>query len=102
MHYAAAEGHTEVVTYLCDNMAVSDINTMNHHGETALFRAAVRNHPHCLRALKEAGADHRISHDGLLASHAAAQQGCTAALAYLVSIDPSLVFTRNDEGAQAW
>ena len=58
LHYAAANGHDDVVTLLIDNSAYLDAESPN--GTTPLMMAARGNHITTMKVLLDAGADARL------------------------------------------
>ena len=58
LHYAAANGHDDIVTLLVDNSAYLDAESPN--GTTPLMMAARGNHITTMKVLLDAGADARL------------------------------------------
>lgn len=58
LHFAAAYGHPELVTFLCGQRA--NVNAMDKEDRSALMHAVINSQPACIEALCEAGADVKL------------------------------------------
>ncbi|KAI5627943.1 ankyrin repeat domain-containing protein 33B [Silurus asotus] len=54
---AAQAGHIMITNFLLNYYAGVDIELRNHHGFTAIMKAAMQGRAHCVRALMMSGAD---------------------------------------------
>ncbi|PYH48846.1 ankyrin [Aspergillus saccharolyticus JOP 1030-1] len=70
LHFPAANGNTEILTYLLTLLAAEDeatrrriVNHRNHSGNTPLHWAALNTHLECVKALVEAGADSSVKNE---------------------------------------
>ncbi|KAJ3278143.1 hypothetical protein HK104_002609, partial [Borealophlyctis nickersoniae] len=59
LHYAAANGHLDIVSHILPHLTVHDINKGNEDGSTALHWAALNGKKECVEMLVKAGADAR-------------------------------------------
>lgn len=84
LHFAAINGHTEVIRALLKGGAQVDEKDAGR--ATALFHAAIHDHKGALRELLTAGADVNVKNaKGLSALHVAAFRGCSRTVPLLIA-----------------
>ena len=101
LHWASANGHTEIVMLLHENKC--NLNITDEWGNTPLIHAAVSNKMDTVRALVEAGCDITIRGDeGKTAAERAKEEGKHAIAEYLTNEAPRIRFhsSARDESGQ--
>lgn len=107
LHMAAANGHTELVKLILDNIEESErkqyVNKPNDHGNTALHWACLVGVLDCVKLLVEAGADPMIQNesgkDSVFQAESAGHEEIIDYLLSVVDVEPPQELDEADEDA---